>query len=366
MWDGLARGVRRDIAALAVAGLGVAELHEAALELVDRVVPTDLACWASLDPDTAVISSMTSGRARIPHRYEPLLAAYEYDGAEPHTFAELARRPMPVAGLADLPRRDLARSRRFAEVWRPLGLSHELRATFRADGVPWAAAGLVRRGGFSDREVEFVLAVAPAVAAATRVAARCGGPAVRAEPAIVVVGADARIRAATPAAREWQSRLDEVAPGRFEVLVHAVTAGTRAAGSFRARVRDASGGWLVLHGSALVADEGATETVVTVDRASAADLLGVLFAAYDLTIRERELCHEVLAGQSTSDIAARLAISPHTVRDHLKSVYAKLGVRSRGELVARLWPADGPPAALPGPTAGTADQRTTDARDAER
>ncbi|MFT7874323.1 helix-turn-helix transcriptional regulator, partial [Amycolatopsis sp. A24] len=169
MWDGRAQAVRRDVAALAKAGLGVAELHAAAIELIDRVVPAELTCWASLDPDTAVISSMTSGRARIPGEYEPLLAAYEYDGAQPHTFAELARRPVPVARLSDLPRRAAERSGRLTEVWRPLGLGHELRVVFRVDGTPWGAAGLVRTGEFSDREVEFLTSVAPTLAAATRV-----------------------------------------------------------------------------------------------------------------------------------------------------------------------------------------------------
>ena len=54
--------------------------------------------------------------------------------------------------------------------------------------------------------------------------------------------------------------------------------------------------------------------------------------------REREICSEVIAGHSTADIAGRLFISRNTVQDHLKSVFGKVGVRSRGELVARMRP----------------------------
>lgn len=342
MWEGRALGARRDIAALATAGLGVAELHTAAIEVVERVVPTELACWALMDPDTVVISSMTSGAARIPEQYEPLLATYEYDASEPHTFAQLAQRPVPVARLSDLPQRDITRSGRVTEVWRPLGLGHELRAVFRVGGTCWGAAGMVRRGDFSDREVEFVTSVAPALGAATRVAARSGGHRRNGERAIVVVGPDGRHRAATPAARSWRVELDEIAPGRFAVMLRAVVAGARAAasGAFRARVRDASGGWILLQASKLISDEDDGETVVTIERASGGELLGLLLTAYGLTARERDVCHEVLAGRSTSDITTRLAISAYTVQDHLKSVFGKVGVRSRGELVAKLRPKD--------------------------
>lgn len=42
-------------------------------------------------------------------------------------------------------------------------------------------------------------------------------------------------------------------------------------------------------------------------------------------------------GLSNPEIAAELTLSPHTVRDHLKAIFAKVGVGSRGELVAKLF-----------------------------
>lgn len=334
---------RREIAALATTGLGVTELHTAAIQLVGRVVGADLTCWATLDPETLGISTMTSGDTRIPPEYEPLLAESEYSGTEPHTFAELAGRSAPVTRLSDLPRRDIARSARFNAVWRPLGLDRELRATFRVDGACWGAAGLVRAGNdYTEREVEFLAAVAPAIAAATRVAVRNdphGTPDVSG-PAIVLTGPRGEVRAVTPAARSWQDRVDEIAPGRFLVMMRGVVVGARASGSgtFRMRLRDARGGWTMLHASKLIGGADDDQVVVTIEPATGNHLIGMLLAAYGLTARERDICHEVIAGYSTSDIAGRLHISAHTVQDHLKSVFAKVGVRSRGELVAKIRP----------------------------
>jgi DNA-binding CsgD family transcriptional regulator len=342
VWEERAYRARRDIAALAASGLGVSELHAAAILLIDDTVGTDLTCWATIDPETLAISTMTG--ARMAQEYEQWLAESESSADEPNRWATLAVRKEPMARLSDLPDRDRNRSVRFTNVWRPLGIDQELRVLFLADGACWGAAGMVRTGrDFTDRETDFLTAVAPVIATATRLAVRTEAssqPAVG-HPAIVVVGPRGDLRAVTPAAREWQDRLDEIAPGRFQLMMKMIAGGARtsASGGFRARLRDAHGRWAILRASPLLGGDE-DQVAVTIEPASGDQLLGLLLVAYGLTTRERDICREVIAGHSTSEIAGRLFISRNTVQDHLKSMFAKVGVRSRGELVARLRPGD--------------------------
>jgi len=54
-----------------------------------------------------------------------------------------------------------------------------------------------------------------------------------------------------------------------------------------------------------------------------------------LTPRELDVLRLVAHGLGNKEIAAELALSTHTVKYHLASVLAKLGVRSRTEAVSR-------------------------------
>lgn len=52
-----------------------------------------------------------------------------------------------------------------------------------------------------------------------------------------------------------------------------------------------------------------------------------------LSDREREVLHLVAAGQSSTEIGARLFLSPRTVEAHRAAVLRKLGLKSRAELI---------------------------------
>lgn len=77
----------------------------------------------------------------------------------------------------------------------------------------------------------------------------------------------------------------------------------------------------------------------------AAEAGGALLA--ELTEREREVAREVARGATNKEAARRLGITERTVKAHLGSVFEKLGVRDRLQLVLRLKEAE----AVPVPTA---------------
>ncbi|HEU4328046.1 MAG TPA: LuxR C-terminal-related transcriptional regulator [Roseiflexaceae bacterium] len=58
-------------------------------------------------------------------------------------------------------------------------------------------------------------------------------------------------------------------------------------------------------------------------------------AAEPLTAREREVLHLIAEGLSNQELAARLHLSPQTVKVHTRNIYSKLGVASRTQAVAR-------------------------------
>ena len=58
-------------------------------------------------------------------------------------------------------------------------------------------------------------------------------------------------------------------------------------------------------------------------------------AALGLSERELEVLEELAAGHSNKEIAARLHVSPNTVKTHVANLFGKLGARRRTEAIRR-------------------------------
>jgi DNA-binding CsgD family transcriptional regulator len=165
-------------------------------------------------------------------------------------------------------------------------------------------------------------------------------------PGLLVLTDTWEVESATAGVEAWLSELPDGDwnAGRLPPAVYAVAGralrtaeGPDAPGEVAvARVLSRSGTWVVLHGAALAAD-GARRVAVIVEPAHPARISPLLMSAYGLTQREQEVTRLVLQGDSTTEIAERLVVSPHTVQQHLKRVFEKTGVRSRRDLVAKVF-----------------------------
>ena len=107
----------------------------------------------------------------------------------------------------------------------------------------------------------------------------------------------------------------------------------------RVRVRGRSGRWLTLHASLTETPNGRSgETVVVVVKPSRPEEVAWLnVASHGLTSREAEVVKLVVRGLTTKQISRTLFISENTVQRHLQNAFEKAGVRSRRELIKRLF-----------------------------
>jgi DNA-binding CsgD family transcriptional regulator len=334
--------VLEDVARLSGARLELAPFIDEAERLLARAVAHDGACWHTMDPATLI---ETSFRAfDLPPLHERM-AELEYLRDDYNKFNALARARRHSGVLSEATAGDLDRSARYREVLRSAGVRDELRASFVINGACWGCFVIFRQapGDFSAQERDFAHDLAPALASGIRAALVCNGPpsiAALLEPGLILLDADQRVESFTVGARRWLAELDFTGePGR-DPLPHALQAvaarvhGTD--GDAISRVRTTSGRWMVLQASAASGPDPGRAAII-LQSATPSSIAPLIAAAYEFTKRERELTELVLQGLATGDIASRLFISPHTVQEHLKSIFTKAGVRSRRDLVGKVF-----------------------------
>jgi DNA-binding CsgD family transcriptional regulator len=338
------------LARLAGQGLDLVSFWRASTEVLTSVVPYDFApCWFTLDPASLLVTShFDEGVPELP----PQWLIHEYYQDDVNKLADVARSRRGVSTLHEATGGDPSSSPRW-HFNMTLGGDQELIAGLRTPaGEVWGALGLYREPGrplFDDTELAFVQSLAPSLAEGARRALLVGeatDPEGPNAPGLLVLSDDGEVESATPGVERWLAALPDGDPqaGKLPSAVLAVAGQALRTAEHPdqpgevavSRMLSRSGTWVLLHGASLVSG-GPRRVAVIVEPAHPARIAPLLMSAYGLTEREQDVTRLVLQGNSTAETAERLVVSTHTVQQHLKSIFDKTGVRSRRDLVAKVF-----------------------------
>ncbi len=337
---------RAQLERLADSTADVDEFRREAISVLGTAIRFERWCSLLLDPDTLVIGQGIGHNdwfAELPRLNLESAGLQEINN---HTM--LARSRDHVGVLSASTGNDLAKSRQWREILAPYGVGDQLCCVAVDERGPWGELLLFRDNDdppFDADDAQLMRDLSSVLARGLRrqaVAPSEDAETAPPETGVLILGDDLVPRGSTAAARDWftalnpaQSAFPDGIPGVVWNVVGrllAIERGEAPGQPARVRLRGGHGGWAVVEAARL--DGARTEIAVSIRAAGIDDVLDLICRAHGLSRRERELVALVIEGLDTRELAERLFISRHTVQDHLKSVFDKVGARSRRELVS--------------------------------
>jgi DNA-binding CsgD family transcriptional regulator len=349
-----------EIKRLSAANLEGPELLRRVARRLSKAVPFEAYCASTVDPTSRLITFGIAegmgdeGDAEGGNVYLNRI----YFEEDLPVMNDMLRRRRTVQLLSETTQGELERSLRYRELLKPSGFAYELGGAF-VDGNLWGSMDLIREEGdpdFDGAEAALVKRIAPHVGAGLKAAA-LRSRATREQdtpdvPGVLILDRSGMVISHTPSAEHWLRDLEDLHPGwRREnipmvvrmvsgALRHALSPGSDSDHNLvpRVRVRGRSGRWLALYGSLTESSEDRPgETVIVIGPAKPEEVAWLTLAAYGLSPREEEVVDLVVRGFANRQISQTLFISEHTVQRHLSNIFEKVGVRSRKNLVKRLY-----------------------------
>jgi DNA-binding CsgD family transcriptional regulator len=336
------------IAALSRRGLDVAAFWRECDEVIAPIVPVMLRpCWFTVDPASLIVTSHYDAAMQLPPEY----LTHEYANDDVMNLSRLIRSQSGTATVHSVTGGRPGRSAGWRQFVQPFGGDQQFAVALRTR--TGAAAGVVtlyRAPGapmFTGEDTAFMKSLSMELAVGAQRGLLVGEAAEEGPntPVLIVLDDRWQVQSMTPGAEtmlsllpggeSWRER------GTLPAVVLSVAGRTVAApdapdelGSARVHAQD--GRWVTVHGAPLMS--GAERRTAIIIEPSGADRISpLLMETYGLTDREKDVTRLILRGESTAEIAADLFLSPHTIQQHLKSVFEKTGVHTRRELVARVF-----------------------------
>jgi len=349
-----------EIKRLSAANLEGPELLRRVAQRLSKAVPFEAYCASTVDPASRLITyGIAEGMGgEQDDEFGNVYLDRIYFEEDLPVMNEMLRERRTVLLLSETTGGALERSLRYRELLKPHGFGYELGGAF-VDGNLWGSMDLIREEGdpdFRGAETALVKRIAPHVGAGLKAAALRSRAATEQDspdvPGVLTLDRSGKIVSHTSSAEHWLWDLEDLDPlWRHEnipmavrmvsgALRHALAPGSDNDHNLipRVRVRGRSGRWLALYGS-LTEPSGDRpgETVIVIGPAKPEEVAWLNVAAYDLSPREEEVVELVVRGFTNRQISGALFISEHTVQRHLSNIFEKVGVRSRKNLLKRLY-----------------------------
>ena len=349
-----------EIKRLSAANLEGPELLRRVAHRLSKAVPFEAYCASTVDPASRLITyGIAEGMGgEQDDEFGNVYLDRIYFEEDLPVMNEMLRERRTVQLLSETTGGALERSLRYRELLKPHGFGYELGGAF-VDGNLWGGMDLIREEGdpdFGGAETALVKRVASHVGAGLKAAALRSRAATEQDspdvPGVLTLDRSGKIVSHTSSAEHWLWDLEDLDPlWRHEnipmavrmvsgALRHALAPGSDNDHNLipRVRVRGRSGRWLALYGS-LTEPSGDRpgETVIVIGPAKPEEVAWLNVAAYSLSPREEEVVELVVRGFTNRQISGALFISEHTVQRHLSNIFEKVGVRSRKNLLKRLY-----------------------------
>jgi DNA-binding CsgD family transcriptional regulator len=348
-----------EVKRLCLMGLDSTTLRQRVTERLRRAIPYEGYVAFTMDPSNGLITHALveemgdeSGlRIFLEHVY------FEDDVLE---FNWMVRNRLPVGLRSEATGGKLEQAPRYRELQAPIGLGYELRGAFSTGTQLWGGLCLSREKGspdFAAREAGFVRRIAPHLGAGLRaatlqrdlhdeqVADDVAGVLVLDGWGTVVqhnAAAECRLRELGDLRARW--REGEGLPAPIWTVLGSLKRSLKPEtdhelnSSPYLRVRGRSGRWLTLQASRTEPTPARpAESMVIIAPAGPKEVLRLTASGYGLSPREQEVVELAVRGASTKEISQALYISEHTVKDHLKNIFGKVGVRGRRALIKQLY-----------------------------
>ncbi|MES9699154.1 LuxR C-terminal-related transcriptional regulator [Bacillus sp. JJ927] len=317
------------------------------LNLIRKEIKFDAACFTAIDPNTFLsIGAHTDVRVENIH---PQLFLNEFLEDDYNKFEYLAQKNVNVASLSMATNGELMKSSRYRNVLKPANFGDELRAVCMSKGKCFGHVSLFRdnmSSVFHNDDCKYLSIIAPIVGDVLRDSVI--KPSLEEKvvgTGIIIFNEEFELLHWNQDGSDWLSNLrmyEQLNTKEIPRPLRAVCSKVKANGynaeftskEERVCIPLAYGHFLIVRASRLESSIGFHDRyVVLFERARPEEIFPLITEVYSLTTREKQVIRKIFKGMSTKELAEELCISIYTVQDHLKSIFEKVGVRSRNELV---------------------------------